>query len=339
MTPARVLYTGTRYDFDESLIDGANPPVRLSRYGVIHELLWRQPPVLEVNEPNMVAAWSFVLAQVAAVRLRGTLSRRRTTVVAYCIGNTDPAIGLERRRWMPRPLARPVARVVMRTLVGATDRLAFGSTGSLELYRTYVDRRRLADKSRLFEALPSPCACLAEATGPRRPTQLTFVGALAARKGVPRIMAAWDVLRERQPTATLQILGKGELEREVVAWATGRPEVSVAIDPPRPTIHRVLRQSGVVVMLSDHRPFREQVGLPVLEGLSHGCEIVTTSETGLADWLTGHGHEVVALDAPTAHVVAAVEAAFRRAPARTGSLADLPATDQRIAADRWMMGS
>lgn len=34
MTPARVLFTRTRYDFDESLVDPVNPPVRLTRPGV-----------------------------------------------------------------------------------------------------------------------------------------------------------------------------------------------------------------------------------------------------------------------------------------------------------------
>src|SRR5262245_39275565 len=34
MAPAQVLYVERRYDFDESLIDPANPPVQRSRLGV-----------------------------------------------------------------------------------------------------------------------------------------------------------------------------------------------------------------------------------------------------------------------------------------------------------------
>lgn len=336
MTPARVLYTSTRYDFDENMIDRANPPVRLSRIGVIHELLRRHYSVLEVSEPCVVADWPFLLAQVAAVRLRGAFSCRRTTIVAYCIGNADPAVALEQRWWLPKPIARSIARATMNTLVRSTDRLAFGTTGSLALYQDCVGGHRLIGKSRLFEALPSACECLTESTEPHIPTQLAFVGSLAARKGIRTIMAAWDLLRKDRAGATLRILGKGELEREVTAWAAGRPEVSVAIDPPRLTIHRVLRESGVVIMLSDHRPSREQVGLPILEGLGHGCEIVTSTETGLADWLIRHGHAVVALDAPARTVADEIEAAFRRAAERTGSLPDLPTLDQRVVADRWM---
>jgi hypothetical protein len=270
MTPARVLYVERRYDFDESLIDPDNPPLQRSRLGVLRELARRYHSVLEINEPTMVANWPFLLAQVALVRLRGVLTRRRTTIVAYCIGVTDPAVALARRRWMPKPFAKPVARAVMTILVGATERLAFGTAGSQALYEKCVGNKRLAGKARLFEALPSACDCLAGATDTRTPTQCTFVGKLTARKGIQQVMDAWDLVRLEHPRATLCIVGKGELEREVVAWAADRPEVSVEIDPPRDTIHRVLRRSGVLTCLAQPSPVREQIGLPLLEGLGHG---------------------------------------------------------------------
>jgi glycosyltransferase involved in cell wall biosynthesis len=337
MIPARVLYIGRRYDFDESLIDPSNPPVQCTRVGVLRELVRRHHAVVEVNEPTMVANWQFLLAQVAAVRLRGALFRRRTTIVAYCIGATDPAAALARRRWMPERFAGPLARAVMTILLGSTDRLAFGTAGSRELNEACVGRHRIAGKSRLFEALPSVCACLPGATDSRTPTQLAFVGKLTARKGINQIMDAWDVVRRDHAGATLRILGKGELEREVVSWASGRPEVSVEIDPPRETIHRALRRSGALICLAQPSAVREQIGLPILEGLGHGCEIVATSETGLAAWLSDHEHAVVAPDAPAADVAHEVAAAFARAATRHGSLPDLPREDQRIAADRWLL--
>jgi glycosyltransferase involved in cell wall biosynthesis len=342
MVPARVLYTDTRYDFDTSLIDATDPPVRRSRAGVVGELLRRHHDVVEINEPTMVTEWPFLLAQVGAVRLRGLVSRRRTAVVAYCIGVTDPVGALGRRWRLPAPLARPVARAVLTLLVGGTDRLAFGTTRSQALYESWLGRRRLAARSRLFEALPSPCGCAEGAEvgapgEPRAPTDALFVGKLTGRKGVRQLMAAWDLVRRHDPRARLRILGKGDLEGEVVAWAAERPEVSVEIDPPRATIHRTLRRSGVLVCLSQPAPTPEQIGLPIVEGLSHGCEIVATTETGLARWLADHRHGVVDPDAPPEGVAAEVTAAFSRATERHGSLVDLPREDQRIVADRWLM--
>jgi hypothetical protein len=64
---------------------------------------------------------------------------------------------------------------------------------------------------------------------------------------------------------------------------------------------------------------------------------VTTTETGLAEWLTEHGHAVVRPDATAVEVADAIASAIDRAGQRRGSLAELPSTDQRTVADRWML--
>jgi glycosyltransferase involved in cell wall biosynthesis len=352
MAPARVLYTGRRNDFDASLIDQSNPPERLSRLGVLRELLRRHHETVEINEPALVASWPFLLSQIAAVRLRALATRRRRSViVTYCIGNADPAREAQVRWRLPPPVARVVTTVTLRLLVRGVDRMAFGTAGSAEAYARYVPTRRLRDRSRLFEALPSPCACLGSSgtsgsfgssgsgqPADRDPTQVAFVGSLVPRKGVPETMAAWDALRSRRPDVALRIVGHGRLEPEVAAWAATRPEVSLEVDPPRARVHEVLRQSAVLVLLSQPQDgWREQIGLPILEGLSHGCEVVATSETGVADWLAAHGHAVVPPDSASELVADRLDEALRRGPTRRGSLSDLPRTDQRLAADRWLM--
>jgi glycosyltransferase involved in cell wall biosynthesis len=65
--------------------------------------------------------------------------------------------------------------------------------------------------------------------------------------------------------------------------------VSIRRRPPREVVHELLRSSAVVAMPSIRLPrWREQIGLPLVEGLAHGCRVVTTTETGLADDLRGH---------------------------------------------------
>jgi glycosyltransferase involved in cell wall biosynthesis len=82
--------------------------------------------------------------------------------------------------------------------------------------------------------------------------------------------------------------------------------------------------------------WREQVGLPIVEGLSYGCTIVTTTETGLAGWLSEHGHRVVAADADDGELAAAVAAALLNPVEDV--VASLPDHDGRLAADAWMFG-
>jgi glycosyltransferase involved in cell wall biosynthesis len=340
MAPAQVRFHRTRYDYDESLADPDAVPRRASRLGVVAELARRPYRVVEVNEPLMPERWPDLAAQIAAARLRGLLSRRRELVVAYCIGRTDPAEELHRRWRVPGRLARPMARLAVALLVRGMDRLAFGTTGAMELYADYVGPARLDRVARLFEALPAPCECRAGDTARARPGTLVFLGAFDERKGITRVMAAWDELTGRGTALRLHIMGTGPLAGEVESWAAGRPEVTLDIEPSRAHIHEVLRDSAALILLSQRvGPWREQIGLPIVEALGHGCEVIASSETGLAGWLRAHGHAVLdprAEPGQLADVIATVLAAPR--PAAT-VLADLPRSDRRIAADAWLMSA
>ncbi len=338
MTPAKVLYNRTRYDFDETLVTEESRPRRLSRWGIVRDLFLHDYDVVELNEPLMTGRWPDLMAQTIAVRVRSLLRRRRTRVVTYCIGYADPADDIAARRPIPRIVARLWAAVVATSLAAMTDRLAFGTAGSLDLYGRYVPKSLLTNKARLFEALPSPCACLKlHPAGDDRSSSFVFLGSFDDRKGIRVTLRLWERLSAERPEWTLRVLGKGPLTDAVLNWAADRREVTVELDPPRDRIHEVLRSSGTLVLLSQRvGAWREQIGLPIVEGLAHGCEIVTTSETGLAAWLESHGHVVVE---PGVRMEGLAPAILRRALVRQrlAVVADLPDADQRIAADRWLM--
>jgi glycosyltransferase involved in cell wall biosynthesis len=338
MVPARVVYWQLRADYHPSEVDPANAPVQLNRVGILRELLRRHHTAVEINEPAMVDRWGFLLLAVLAVRLRSLVARRPSTIAAYCMANADPALEVQARRHLPAGASRGLTKAMMTLLVRSCDRLSFATRPSMELYEEYVGKTTVQSRSRLFVAIPSACGCLADATEPRDPTQVLFVGGFVERKGIHPMMAAWEVLLARRPDARLVIIGMGRLEGEVKAWASGLPSVTVHVDPPRAEIHRAMRTSGSLLLLSQRAGFwKEQIGQPIQEALGHGCEIVTTSDTGIADWLTEHGHPVLDLDAGPDAVAEAIEQTIERAERRKGTLADLPRDDQRIVADRWMM--
>ena len=70
-----------------------------------------------------------------------------------------------------------------------------------------------------------------------------------------------------------------------------------------------------------------------MEGLSYGCTIVTTTETGLAGWLTEHQHRVLPADADEAQLAAAITDALRRPVTEHDPL---PAQDGRLTTSAWM---
>lgn len=334
-TGGRLMFRARRYDFDEDLARTLDVR-QCTRRQIVRHIVRDRPEVLEVNEPAQVEAWRSLLLYVTVCRLLALTRRGAPRLVAYAIANGDVAAAVRRRSGLPAPLSRVVAGLVMRYLAGAMDRLCFGTPGSRDVYAGYVPARTLDRRSENILALPCPAAGI-HAADKAAPT-VTFLGAFDHRKGVLRLMAAWPRVRAALGGAVrLTIVGKGPLEDEIRAWSRDREDVDLLVDPPRAVIDEVLRATRVLVLLSQPgRTWREQVGLPIVEGLARGCEVVASTETGLAPWLAGHGHGVLPPDVDDAGLARAVAARVRGHRDPDTILADLPEVDSRLAAENWM---
>ncbi|MCZ2804102.1 glycosyltransferase family 4 protein [Modestobacter sp. VKM Ac-2983] len=333
LAPASVLHRRWRYDFDPALTTGLDlvrggtlsMAVTIARSGLL---------AVEVNEPLLRhVLWRTAVA-VTAARLAARVRRSEVLIVSYAIENRD--------NYAPEPTARLRRRVrtrvdwvLSRYTARQLDRIAYGTSASAELYASLLGTELATCSSTVVPALPAACTCAAAEE--RDADQVVFVGAFSARKGLAELVAAWPEVVRELPTARLSLVGQGAMEDLARELAERVPGVDVVVAPAREEIHRVLRRATVLVLLSQRTPtWREQVGLPIVEGMSHGCTVVTTEETGLADWLAGHGHEVVAAGASTADVAAAISGALRRRRSAVSVLAELPGVDGRLAADRWL---
>lgn len=330
---ATILFRVKRYDFQESLVDGLTviqaAPVRAAWL-----LARSEVTTLEINEPLMLSSvWGSSLA-IIGLRARSLLGGPGATIVSYAMENSNPLrrpVGGEGqlRRFATSRLSRFVWR--------HTDRIAFGTDAARVTYGSAMRHRPGGLTTTVIPALPAPCTC-PTGDGPNEP-RVVFLGALVARKGFLDLLEAWPSVTARVPTARLTIIGKGALEDRARQAAEQDPTIALVIDPPRSEIHRHLRGASVLALLSQPTAtWREQIGLPIVEGLAHGCNIVTTSETGLAGWLSEHGHDVVAPGAPSSALAdSVVHALQKRGGATAASLAaDLPAVDGRLAADAWL---
>ena len=193
--------------------------------------------------------------------------------------------------------------------------------------------RRAAEA--LITALP--VAAERDAEQQPDPMQVVFLGAFLERKGIDRVLAAWPLVRAAVPAARLQVLGKGALESPVLAAAAADESTDVLLDPARRRIQEELLRSQVLVLPSQPTPtWREQVGLPIVEGLAAGCSVVTTTETGLASWLAAHGHSVIEPGSEPGVLAQAIVDRLRSGRPPADVLADLPPVDGRLEADRWM---
>lgn len=328
-SPAAVVYLTHRYDFDGSLGEGLE---LVNRKPLGAALLLRRSKLeaLEVNEPLMLHGAILAALGIFAVRLgRG----QRVRVVSYAIGNTDPFVqpvaGWKSR--MRRHIETVAAHYVWRQL----DAIAYGTEGSREVYQAVLPARAgLAQV--LIPALP---ARRDDVDMTDRGPNVVYLGAFVHRKGLPLLLEAWPSVVAARPEARLTLVGKGALLPQVKEFHAMQSSVSVLVDPSRAEIRDVLARSRTLVLASQPTPsWREQVGLPIVEGLESGCTVVTTTETGIAGWLAEHGHSVLRADADAGSLAAAILRELDRAPRVADVLESLPAEDGRSAADRWLFG-
>lgn len=331
LAPASIVYRRRRYDFDPSVAPGVEL-VQAEPMAAARLLVRSGVTALEVNEPLQLSSAIATLSTLLALDLRGRLRGTRPLVVTYAIENLDPmsARPARLRSRLKLRAQRWAAGRVWRRL----DRIVYGTTGARDLHARVLPLRPDLE-STVIEALPAPMPARSEVV--RDPLQIVFLGALVGRKGFPLLVDAWSTVLQREPRACLVILGSGELEPAAAALSDRHPSVTFHRDPARSVIFDTLAASRTLVLPSQPRPdWREQVGLPIVEGLAAGCLVVTTTETGIAGWLDEHGHRVVEPGDDAVALAEAILATIASTRTPEDVLADLPARDGRLAADTWL---
>lgn len=333
--PATILYRNRNYDFDAVLAEGLDL-VQVHRTGdLVRAIMGSRIEVVEVNEPLAREAIKDSALVVALVRLSSLRHRRRAEIVTYAIENRIPFTDMDDATRGGRVRAR-AERLLTRFVSRNIDRIAFGTTSARDAYSTPVTPVEGAAQV-IVPALPLPCHCLDADLPLVREPQVLFLGRWDQRKGIRQVLEAWPLLAVERPDARLVIVGKGPLEADVREFCDRRSDATLMLDPPRQDLHALLSSAQVLVLASQPSPvWREQVGLPLVEGLAHGCTIVTTDQTGLASWLANHGHHVLASPSAPPQLAEALQLALQVPLPPAQVLGSLPPVDGRLEADRWM---
>lgn len=329
------FYRHKLYDFDEQLARriGAR---QVSRARLLWEVLRLRPVVVELPEPGYVAAWPTTVCALVAVFVGKLRFGRRTRVVCYAIENGEIDRWFSDKVPLPKSVAGALFSLIYRFLAARYDRIAFGTAAAKDNHARLVRGSHGGAAFRLFPALAKACP---ECNLVKEKVVL-FLGSFERRKGIPDLLAAWPLVQEADRdhgSYRLKILGKGPLEESIADFAAQQSKCELVLDPSRPVIHSALASAEVLVLLSQPTLFwREQIGLPLLEGLSHGCKIVTTNETGIAAWLKENGHVVVRAGSEPRQVADGILQAMASSLIPQQILATLPAEDTRLAASKWM---
>lgn len=337
MQPAVFYYTRTRQDWDLGSTPSNTEVVRVHYLQLLRKVIFDSFEYLEIPEPLALTLLPQMTLLAALTKVRNVFRpRTRLKLVFYAIENFNQVEKLRTRFRLPRAFLRTAINLPLQIVLSETTRVAFGTEGSLETYREQLGVykwKSLRAETREFPALASA----EEIGGTKEPAKICFLGSFEERKGILRLMAAWPMVEREVPDATLTIMGHGPLAREVVDFSRRHTSVIFIENPSRSRIRSELETAHVLVLLSQPTPvWREQIGLPILEGLSSGCEIVTTFETGIASWLVENGHAVVDHSAADEVIAAAITGAATSTRTSEAVRAALPIQDGRIQADRWL---
>ncbi|MGK9147408.1 glycosyltransferase family 4 protein [Plantibacter flavus] len=339
--PGDFFYQKPMYDFDVSRAPSSVRVEQTSflRIGLL--VLKGTYSSLEVVEPYAPSALPQNLILSLAARIGHILHRNPTQLVTYAIENADLPKKVAASTRLPIRVTRALLRLTVGFCYSSLSRVVFGTGDAEQNYAALLGSRlrRRRPKSRLIWGLPAARGDLRSDAGTRSgdARRVTFVGAFDERKGIRQLMDSWSSVVAEEPDAQLHIVGKGELEETILAWSASARNVTVTVDPPRASIWKAYRESDVLVLLS--QPFtnwKEQIGLPIVEGLSFGNEIVASTETGIASWLTEHGHRVLSPKATRDELRDAIVSSLRTRRPRVDVVRDLPSVDGRLTADRWL---
>jgi len=324
-------------DFDSSKI-----PVKaqIRSTGVWKSILLAlkaEPEVIEIPEPlyyrYLLRTAFFVFAISSLSRFRNS----RPKFVTFCLENGAKGLRPRRLSFISPILWVATITPLVRFLVQKVHRIAFGSEMAQSTLKTWLTRSQIEDldsKSRFFPQLPSKCECYPELL--KVQGSILFLGELEHRKGIHFLIEAWREYSKEFPNSTLTIAGRGSLEHQVKELVSGSTNVKFLGQVNRDAVHQLMRASQIVVLPSRRSGFwREQIGLPLEEGLSHSCSLIAPEDSGLSGFLVQNNQQILRWDYSVEDLVAALSSSTLN-PEVVNSM-KLPVRNQRGVAEDWLL--
>jgi glycosyltransferase involved in cell wall biosynthesis len=128
------------------------------------------------------------------------------------------------------------------------------------------------------------CAPVDSAANPQR---IVFVGRLVSKKGIDKVLEAFDLVRAANPGAELHIVGDGPLRDVVIAKAgTSAGIICHGAQPPERT-QQIISKARLLTLPSRQADDGdvEGLGLVLLEAQALGIPVVTSNNSGTAEAL------------------------------------------------------
>ncbi len=235
--------------------------------------------VLEIPEPLFVRFWfkGFILALIGKMFCK--LKNIRICVTTYAIENLSYSSRCTLPLFDRLPRLNSLFSNFLVSIIGRSssiiDIVGFGTEASIS---NYAEKKFFRQDTQEFLATDYLESCRCISTENEKIKLVLFLGEKSERKSTDETYNAFKNLALLHRDWTFRMIGPGideyddpELSNFILSGALSRAE-----------IHSFLRTSKYVVLASKRLPrWREQIGLPLLEGLAHHNRVFSTKETGL----------------------------------------------------------
>lgn len=327
-----VIYFSRHYDLGRTEIPSEFHSATLIQ--AMKRVLNSDAQTFELPEPMWARYAIHTVALAVMWRINSLRRGRSSRARLYAIENNDPLVALMGRP-VPSAMRAVLAAALGLLILVSYERIAYGSDGAKKAYESLPFVSSITNDT--FLELPARTTGLPIKTS--KGTKAIFIGNLEARKGLPALLDAWPQVEGHDPTYHLTVVGAGPMEQQVTRWAASNPSSRSFLGRVEHSeIDALLDEADVVIVPSERDGrWREQIGLPIVEGLSRGLTIVTTDETGLASWLRAAGHVVVASPSAPAPLSRGVLSALSDPLPKQRVIDSLPHEEGRVKAAHWLL--
>jgi alpha-maltose-1-phosphate synthase len=244
-------------------------------------------------------------------------------------GNSHPEnfwtiISEELRRW--KSPYNPVARYHYRRSLAMMEHVDYVLSPSSFVANSFITRG--FDPAKVFiNPYPVDLSCFTPSTTPRpkdRPLTIVSTGRLSLRKGTPYLLEAFQLLRQKHPSARLLLTSGVENNIRPVLEKYRDLPVEWAPNLPHSQLAERLRSADIFVLPS----LEDGFALTVTEAMACGLPVIITPNTGASDLVTpGENGEIV----PICNAVAIHDAILKWAErVMSGSFAGLKSFDPSV---------
>jgi glycosyltransferase involved in cell wall biosynthesis len=327
--PADTFYFNKKYDLDDRVL-----PSTLQEVGFLQFLrILRDPKYgdLEIWEPLWVRLLPKHILAVATWK-----SRNNRFVYSYAMENNDIASLIGGKRSVPAWVTKFLSLPIGIYIAVAYTKIAYASSGSRDVYWGLPLVTRVT--STIIPNLPKRPEVREIVPVAARQFRAILLCSMEARKGVREVLRAWPKVEEAIEGASLVLIGNGPLAQEARSWALENPSSRIFLGAMSHEDALTEVAKSKVLLLPSVRwgRWREQIGLPIHEALINGLTVVSTDETGLAEWLKNNGHVVVPRERLDQHLANAIVGALLDPLPREQVLESLPTKEARMEANHWL---